>query len=103
MSPVVNGVYINGEWRAGEAVLEVINPATEAILAQVSVGNAGTVSLAVDAASAALADWSKSTGRDRAALLRKIAQGVGEQREQLMHLQSSNNGKPLFEIGRAHV
>ncbi|MCD7041665.1 aldehyde dehydrogenase family protein [Pseudomonas sp. MAFF 311095] len=97
MSPVVNGVYINGEWRAGEAVLEVINPATEAILAQVSVGNAGTVSLAVDAASAALADWSKSTGRDRAALLRKIAQGVGEQREQLMHLQSSNNGKPLFE------
>ncbi|WP_460952563.1 aldehyde dehydrogenase family protein [Pseudomonas marginalis] len=97
MSPVVNGVYINGEWRAGEAVLEVINPATEAILAQVSVGNAGTVSLAVDAASTALADWSKSTGRDRAALLRKIAQGVGEQREQLMHLQSSNNGKPLFE------
>ncbi|PLR61480.1 aldehyde dehydrogenase [Pseudomonas sp. QC2] len=97
MSPVVNGVYINGEWRAGEAVLEVINPATEAILAQVSVGNAGTVSLAVDAASAALADWSKSTGRDRAALLRRIAQGVGEQREQLMHLQSSNNGKPLFE------
>ncbi|SFU94777.1 aldehyde dehydrogenase family protein [Pseudomonas sp. OV546] len=97
MSPVVNGVYINGEWRAGEAVLEVINPATEAILAQVSVGNAGTVSLAVDAASAALADWSKSTGRDRAALLRRIAQGVGEQREQLTHLQSSNNGKPLFE------
>ncbi|KJZ51609.1 aldehyde dehydrogenase family protein [Pseudomonas marginalis] len=97
MSPVVNGVYINGEWRAGEAVLEVINPATEAILAQVSVGNAGTVSLAVDAASAALADWSKSTGRDRAALLRRIAQGVGKQREQLMHLQSSNNGKPLFE------
>lgn len=97
MSPVVNGVYINGEWRAGEAVLEVINPATEAILAQVSVGNAGTVSLAVDAASAALADRSKSTGRDRAALLRRIAQGVGEQREQLMHLQSSNNGKPLFE------
>lgn len=97
MSPVVNGVYINGEWRAGEAVLEVINLATEAILAQVSVGNAGTVSLAVDAASAALADWSKSTGRDRAALLRRIAQGVGEQREQLMHLQSSNNGKPLFE------
>ena len=97
MSRVVNGVYINGEWRAGEAVLEVINPATEAILAQVSVGNAGTVSLAVDAASAALADWSKSTGRDRAALLRKIAQGVSEQREHLMHLQSSNNGKPLFE------
>ncbi|AMN79512.1 aldehyde dehydrogenase family protein [Pseudomonas azotoformans] len=97
MSAVLNGVYINGAWRAGLASLEVINPATEAVLAHVSVGDASTVTQAVDAASAAFIDWSKSTGRDRAALLRKIAQGVSEQREQLMHLQSSNNGKPLFE------
>lgn len=97
MSAVLNGVYINGSWRAGQASLEVINPATEAVLAHVSVGDASTVTQAVDAASAAFIDWSKSTGRDRAALLRKIAQGVSEQREQLMHLQSSNNGKPLFE------
>ncbi|MEB2646451.1 aldehyde dehydrogenase family protein [Pseudomonas canadensis] len=97
MSVVLNGVYINGAWHAGQASLEVINPATEAVLAQVSVGDASTVTQAVDAASAAFIDWSKSTGRDRAVLLRKIAQGVSEQREQLMHLQSSNNGKPLFE------
>ena len=99
MSAVMNGVYINGEWREGSQVLEVINPATEALLAHVSGGDAAAVTLAVDAASAAFADWSKSTGRDRAALLRKIAEGVGAQREQLMHLQSSNNGKPLFEAG----
>ena len=97
MSAVLNGVYITGAWRAGLASLEVINPATEAVLAHVSVGDASTVTQAVDAASAAFIDWSKSTGRDRAALLRKIAQDVSEQREQLMHLQSSNNGKPLFE------
>ncbi len=97
MSAVLNGVYINGAWHAGQASLEVITPATEAVLAHVSVGDASTVTQAVDAASAAFIDWSKSTGRDRAALLRKIAQGVSEQREQLMHLQSSNNGKPLFE------
>ena len=95
----MNGVYINGEWREGNQVLEVINPATEALLAHVSVGDAAAVTLAVDAASAAFADWSKSTGRDRGALLRKIAEGVDAQREQLMHLQSSNNGKPLFEAG----
>jgi len=99
MSAVVNGVYINGAWRAGETVLEVINPATEATLAQVSVGDANAVTEAVDAASAAFVDWSKSTGRDRGTLLRKVAQGVSEQREQLMHVQSSNNGKPLFEAG----
>ena len=97
MNTVLNGVYINGAWRAGHDVLEVINPATEASLAHVSVGDANAVSDAVDAASAAFVDWSKSTGRERAALLRKVAQGVGAQREYLMQLQSSNNGKPLFE------
>jgi len=97
MSAVSNGIYIDGAWRAGQAVLEVINPATEAVLARVSVGDATAVTQAVDAASAAFSEWSNSTGRDRAALLRKIAQGVSEQREHLMHLQSSNNGKPLFE------
>jgi betaine-aldehyde dehydrogenase len=99
MSAVLSGVFIAGEWRAGHDVIEVINPATEATLAHVSVGDASTVAQAVEAASAAFIDWSKSTGRDRAAVLRKIAQGVSAQREQLMQLQSSNNGKPLFEAG----
>ena len=99
MSAVLKGVYIDGTWREGQALLEVINPASEAVLAQVSVGDGLAVKQAVDAASAAFSGWSNSTGRDRAALLRRIAQGVSEQREQLMHLQSSNNGKPLFEAG----
>jgi len=99
MSAVLNGLYINGVWRAGHDVLDVINPATEATLAQVNVGDASAVSEAVSAASAAFPDWSKSTGRDRTALLRKIAEGVSAQRDHLMHLQSSNNGKPLFEAG----
>lgn len=99
MSAVLNGLYIAGQWQAGHDVLDVINPATETTLARVSVGDARAVTSAVDAASAAFPDWSKSTGRDRGALLRKIAQGVSEQRGRLMHLQSSNNGKPLFEAG----
>lgn len=99
MSTLVNGLYINGAWRAGHDVVGVTNPATEAALAQVSMGDASAVAEAVSAASAAFAHWSKSTGRDRAALLRKIAEGVSAQREHLMHLQSSNNGKPLFEAG----
>ncbi|MGU3307420.1 aldehyde dehydrogenase family protein [Pseudomonas sp. M5A4_2d] len=99
MSTVLNGVFIGGEWRTGHEVLEVINPATEATLAHVSVGDASAVSQAVGAASAAFIDWSKSTGSDRGALLRKVARGVSEQREHLMRLQSSNSGKPLFEAG----
>jgi betaine-aldehyde dehydrogenase len=99
MNAVINGVYIDGEWRAGHDVLEVINPATETHLAQVSAGDSVAVTQAVDAASRAFTEWSKTTGHERGALLRNIAQGVREQREPLMHLQSSNNGKPLFEAG----
>jgi len=77
----------------------VINPATEETLAQVSVGDASAVAQAVDAASAAFIGWSHSTGRERGALLRKVAQGVSEQREPLMRVQSRNSGKPLFEAG----
>ena len=99
MSAVMNGVYINGAWRAGHDVLEVINPATEETLAQVSVGDASAVAQAVDAASAAFIGWSHSTGRERGAQLRKVAQGVSEQREPLMRVQSRNSGKPLFEAG----
>ena len=29
MSAVLNGIYIDGSWRAGHEVLEVINPASE--------------------------------------------------------------------------
>ena len=50
MSAVLNGVYIDGTWRAGHEVLEVINPATEATLARISVGDARAVTQAVDAA-----------------------------------------------------
>ena len=57
MSTVLNGVFIGGEWRAGHEVLEVINPATEATLAHVSVGDARAVAQAVGAASAAFIDW----------------------------------------------
>ncbi len=99
MNATLNGVFIGGEWRAGHAVLDVINPATEATLARVSVGDASAVADAVDAASAAFIGWSKSTARDRGALLRNVAHGVREQRDELMRLQSSNNGKPLFEAG----
>ena len=99
MSAVINGVYINGAWRAGQDVLEVINPAAEETLAQVSVGDASAVAQAVDAASAAFIGWSQSTGRERGALLRKVSQGVSEQREPLMRVQSRNSGKPLFEAG----
>ncbi|MFW0757418.1 aldehyde dehydrogenase family protein [Pseudomonas sp. H11T01] len=93
----LNGLYIDGQWRAGSERLQVINPATEESLATVSGGDEQAVDQAVNAASAAFAQWAKTSGAERGAVLRKIASGVQARRERLMQLQSSNNGKPLFE------
>lgn len=98
--PIIqDGLYIDGQWSAGDEHLRVINPATEALLTTVKGGDQRAVDQAVTAASAAFAQWSKTTGAERGAVLRKIAHGVQAHRERLMYLQSSNNGKPQFEAG----
>ncbi|MHC8388086.1 aldehyde dehydrogenase family protein [Pseudomonas sp. MDT2-39-1] len=93
----LDGLYIDGQWLAGNEHLRVINPATEALLTTVNGGDEKAVDQAVTAATKAFGEWLKTTGTERGAILRRIAAGVQAGREHLMKLQSSNNGKPLFE------
>lgn len=93
----LDGLYINGQWAAGREHLRVINPATEALLTTVIGGDERAVDQAVSAATEAFKSWSQTTSAERGAILRNIANGVRSGREHLMKLQSSNNGKPLFE------
>lgn len=97
LSPVLPGLYIGGRWREGSGQLTVINPSTEERLAIVSGGDAQAVDEAVQAAQSAFGAWSKTTGAERAVILRTIASAVAARRERLMTLQSSNSGKPGFE------
>ncbi|KHA71139.1 aldehyde dehydrogenase [Pseudomonas chlororaphis] len=93
----LDGLYINGQWLAGREHLRVINPATEALLTTVNGGDEQAVDQAVAAANAAFRSWSQTSGAERGAILRNIANGVRNGRDHLMKLQSSNNGKPQFE------
>ncbi|PNG42761.1 aldehyde dehydrogenase [Pseudomonas asplenii] len=93
----LDGLYINGQWSAGREHLRVINPATEALLTTVNGGDEQAVDQAVAAASEAFKSWSQTSGAERGAILRNIANGVRNGREHLMKLQSCNNGKPQFE------
>lgn len=92
-------LYIDGFWCAGEGGkrLPVVNPSTEETIAEVEAGNAADVDCAVRAAARAFRTWKKTTGAQRAMLLRAIARGVNDRREHLAALQSLNNGKPLDE------
>ncbi|MEM5318153.1 aldehyde dehydrogenase family protein [Paraburkholderia sp. JHI869] len=92
-------LLIDGFWCAGECGqrLPVVNPSTEETIVEVEAGNAADVDCAVRAAAQAFRTWKKTTGAQRAMLLRAIARGVHSRREHLAALQSLNNGKPLDE------
>lgn len=67
-------LHIGGLWRVpqGQAVAAVVNPATEGVLCEVPLGNAGDVDAAVAAARAAFEGWSGTDPTERARLLARL-------------------------------
>ncbi len=59
----LDGLYIDGQWSAGNEHLRVINPATEALLTTVNGGDEHAVDQAVTAATNAFKEWSKNHRR----------------------------------------
>jgi aldehyde dehydrogenase (NAD+) len=88
---------IGGEWvqgRAGEH-LPVINPSDETELGQIDVAGAVEVDLAVRAARDALrGPWGSASGRDRALLLRRLAELLEANAVELHLLDSLDMGMP---------
>ena len=91
-----NRMFINGEWAdaaTGETT-QVINPATEEVIAEVPKGNEADVDQAVEAARAAFATWSLTTPAERSGMLHKLADAIAEHAAELSALESANVGKP---------
>jgi acyl-CoA reductase-like NAD-dependent aldehyde dehydrogenase len=76
-------------------VLEVLEPATEAVLQELPRADASDVDRAVARAAAAFGAWRAVTPSDRAAHLRAISDVVREHREELAQLEARNAGKPI--------
>lgn len=92
-------VFINGEWRRGTGAtpLQVLNPATGAVVAEVPTGGAQDVEAAAQAAADAFAAWKATSSADRGAYLRAIAKGLADRQDQLVDMQMTINGKPRVE------
>ena len=93
-------LFIDGTWRHAEDgnVIDVIDPATERVFATCAAGSAADIDAAVAAAKrAGQGSWSRTTGRERAALLRAIAAGLEAEKDRLARLEVQDNGKPLAE------
>src|SRR5919198_6487034 len=93
--------FVGGEWV--EAVdgqtMEVFNPATGEVIAEVPRGSERDVERAVEAATKALPDWLEKTPKDRMELLLKLADIIHEHAEELTKLESLNVGKPMSIAG----
>lgn len=87
------GLFIGGEWGDGSGTIDVVDPASEEVLAGVATANVAEATSAVDAAEAAAASWAATAPRDRGEILRRSFELMREQEESLAELIVRENGK----------
>jgi 1-pyrroline dehydrogenase len=75
--------------------MDVLNPSTAEVIAQVPAGTADDVDAAVETAKVALPDWLETTPGERAEVLLKLADMLDANAEELARIESRNVGKPL--------
>ncbi len=93
----LNKFYINGEWVTplSTQTMPVMNPATEAIIGTVALGNAADVDRAVAAASAAFDSYSQTSKDERMALLKKVKTITEARFEDLAQAMRMEMGAPI--------
>src|SRR5437773_733061 len=99
-------LFIDGEWRdaASGKTIEVVNPATEEVIASVASAEKSDVDAAVAAARAAFdGPWSKLSARERGRIVWKIGEKLMEKADEIARLETLHNGKPIFESRQIEV
>lgn len=94
--------YINGEWVCSEQTFDVLNPATELVVATVTEVESYQVEAAIIAADNALKVWQTLTPFDRSHRLDRWQKLLRESIDQLAQILVSEQGKPLHEA-RAEI
>jgi succinate-semialdehyde dehydrogenase / glutarate-semialdehyde dehydrogenase len=91
--------YIDGQWvdADSKATVEVTNPATGAVLGTVPKCGADETRRAIEAARKALPAWAAKPAKERGKLLRRFADLMTANAEDLGRLMTAEQGKPLAE------
>ena len=97
--------YVDGEWvnPADGRDFPVINPATEEVIAAISLGSAPDVDRAVCAARKAFASFSETTVEQRVALLQHIIEVYKAKSEEMARAISAEMGSPITLSRKAQV
>jgi acyl-CoA reductase-like NAD-dependent aldehyde dehydrogenase len=90
-------LLIDGALVDGDMTMDVLNPATEAVLATCPRASEAQLDAAVAAAKAAFPAWAKTSIGDRRALLLKLADALQARAPEFARLLTQEQGKPLTE------
>lgn len=81
----------------GDLQMDVVNPATEEVLAVCPRGSERQLNEAVGAARAAFKSWSRTTLAERRSKIKELADAVEARSDELARLLTQEQGKPLTE------
>jgi aldehyde dehydrogenase (NAD+) len=97
-------LYIGGEWRdsASDGWIDVENPSTGEVIAQVPAGDTADVAAAAAAAAAAFATWSALPSSERVAHLRNWQRILDERRAEITEIVINDLGAPAKIADRVH-
>ncbi|HET7763021.1 MAG TPA: gamma-aminobutyraldehyde dehydrogenase [Phycicoccus sp.] len=86
----VGGEYVDAR---SDSSVDVVNPATGAVVATAPVSGAEDVDAAYAAADRAFKDWGRTTPSERQQALLKIADAIESRADEIIRLESENTGK----------
>ncbi|GGJ84975.1 NAD-dependent succinate-semialdehyde dehydrogenase [Pseudomonas matsuisoli] len=92
-------LLINGEWRAALSgkTLDIVNPATEAVIGQLAHAEQADLDLALKAAQNGFEVWREMSAFERCKIMRKAANLLRERAKEIAVLMTREQGKPLAQ------
>lgn len=100
-------LWIGGKWIPSQSgrVFETINPATEEPLTSIAEGDEADINSAARAARRAFESgpWPKMRAKEREKILRRIADLIRENQEELALLETLDSGKPIESSRRIDI
>ena len=101
----INKFFINGKWVEPNSneTLSVINPATEEVICDISLGNQSDLDTAVAAARNAFINYSKSSKEDRLNILERIISSYKKRMHDLSNAVTIEMGAPKTLSEKAQV
>ncbi|MDX3809745.1 MAG: aldehyde dehydrogenase family protein, partial [Bosea sp. (in: a-proteobacteria)] len=92
-------LMIGGSWSASSTgkTIDVVNPATEAVIGQVAHASRDDLDRALAATERGFAIWSATSPFDRSKLMRKAADLLRERSDRIAAIMTLEQGKPLAQ------